>query len=201
MHENFEFPDKTDDKEWQESIFEAFSKETDRAVGIISVCYLDTVLQGLIKAAFIKDAKIDNLFKNDRLLQSFYSKINIAYFSGLIPKIIYTDLILINEIRNRFAHGIEANITFSDKVVSRKIDDFSQLPPEVINIYPLKLKYILIVVHIGSYLRGYTSGITKLKWLRPSEAAKDDKLKFQKLILTPSEIKGLIEGKKIKRKI
>jgi hypothetical protein len=85
--------------------------------------------------------------------------------------------------------------------VSRKIDDFSQLPPEVINIYPLKLKYILIVVHIGSYLRGYTSGITKLKWLRPSEAAKDDKLKFQKLILTPSEIKGLIEGKKIKRKI
>ncbi len=195
MNENGKFTDKINDKEWQESVFEAFSKETDRAVGIIAVCYLDNVLQKLIKAAFIKDAKINNLFKDDRLLQSFYSKINIAYFSGLIPKVIYTDLKLINEIRNRFAHGIEADITFSDKVVSGKIDQFSQLPPEVIDIYPPKLKFTLIVVHTGSYLRGFTEGITELKWLRPSELLGSDKHKFQKMILTPSEIKDLIEGK------
>ncbi len=36
--------------------WEAFGNETDRAIGIVSACLLDSLLEGLIKTSYIKDS-------------------------------------------------------------------------------------------------------------------------------------------------
>ena len=66
-----------------DDFFNVFGKETDRGLAIASVCYLDSTLEKLIKAAYRKDQRIKILFKDNQILQSFYNKVCIAYFSGL----------------------------------------------------------------------------------------------------------------------
>lgn len=108
------------EQEERESFFEAFSHETDRGLAIAAVCYLDNILEKLIRAAYIQDPKVSSLFGNNQILQAFYNKICISYFSGLIPEAVYHDLILVGEIRNKFAHGILANLKFSDETIAKK---------------------------------------------------------------------------------
>lgn len=186
----------------REAFFQAFSKETDRAVGIISICYLDDLLEKLIRASYIKDPQVKSLFRNDQILQSFFAKINIAYFSGLIPKVVYLDLKLICEIRNRFAHAVIADLKFTDETISRKIDRFAQLPHRVIDIYPPRLKFELIVIHIGALLRIWEELLSEMRPPNPVEFFKLDDLSFQDMILTPSEIRDIMRKEKgnIKRK-
>lgn len=193
---------KEEGKKLREAFFKAFSRETDRAVGIISVCYLDDLLEKLITASYVKDPRVKSLFRNENILQSFFAKINIAYFSGLIPKIVYDDLKLICEIRNRFAHAIIADLKFTDEIISKKIDSFAQLPRNVIDIYPPRLKFTLIVSHIGALLRAWEEVLSELKPPNLVELAKLDKQTFQDMILTPSEIREIIwqEKGKTKRK-
>lgn len=111
----------TREQEERESFCEAFSYETDRGLAIAAVCYLDNVPEKLIRAAYIQDPKVTSLFRNNQILQTFYNKICITYFSGLIPETVYHDLILVSEIRNKFAHGILANLRFSDETIAKKI--------------------------------------------------------------------------------
>jgi hypothetical protein len=100
-------------REQEDAFFEVFSKETDRGLAIASICYLDNMLEKLIKAAYRKDQRIKMLFKDNQILQSFYNKVCIAYFSGLIPRVVFDDLKLIGEIRNRFAHSVLETIRSS----------------------------------------------------------------------------------------
>jgi DNA-binding MltR family transcriptional regulator len=186
-------------KKLHESFLKAFSKETDRAVGIISVCYLDDLLEKLIRASYVKDPKLSSLFKNDQLLQSFFAKINLAYFSGLIPEVIYHDLKLIGEIRNRFAHAVIADLKFTDEIISQKINKFAQLPPNVIDIYPPRLKFELIVVHTGAFLQKCEELLPVMRPPNLVELFKLDESPFQVMILTPSEIKDIMQ--KAKRQV
>ena len=180
-------------KEWREAVFDAFDKETDRGVAIISICYLDRLLEELIKASYIKDNKISKLFEEEQLLRSFYSKLNIAYFGGLIPKEIFNDLIIINKIRNIFAHEITANIDFSDKVVSNKINNFCQLPDKL-RAFPPKLKFTLIVIHVGSFLRFSRFALKQQHIRSVVETLGLNKVDFQNMLLTPAEIHKLVKS-------
>lgn len=177
-----------------DQFFRAFSKETDRALGVISAIYLDNLLENLIRAAYIKSPKISSLFKSSQLLQPFNNKIMIAYFSGLIPEPVYHDLRLICEIRNKFAHEIIADLKFTDGMISNKIDRFVQLPPNVLNIYSPRLKFLLIITHVGSFLRTCVELLSEIKPPNCVEFFKFDKLNFQDMILTPSEIGAIITG-------
>jgi len=103
----------------------AFKEESDRAVAIVAACLLDDLLERIIRASYIQDSQVKSLFKDSNMLQPFSTKINIAYFSGLIPNVIYDDLKLICEIRNKFAHAVIADLKFTDKTIVQKIDKFT----------------------------------------------------------------------------
>ncbi len=182
----------------KDEVLTSMSKETDRALAVLSAIYLDNILERLIRTAYIKDKKIGQLFKNNQLLQSFYNKINIAYFSGLIPEVIYHDLKIICEIRNKFAHSIIGNTSFDNEIISEKINEFSQLPRNVIKLYPPKLKFNLIVVHIGALLMVDIEMLARVKPPTFVELLRLSSLDYPNMILTPEEIASI--NKRHKRK-
>lgn len=196
---------KQKEKEEMESFFEAFSQETDRGFAITAVCYLDDALEKLIKAAYIEDPKVSDLFRNNQILQSFHNKISVAYFSGLIEEPVYHDLILVGEIRNRFAHGITANLRFSNESINKKIDRFQELPDTHRN-YPPRLKFTLIVCHLGALVRTHKNVLLEIKddplisMIKPARFFKMDLHALQQCILTPSEIEELVKKTAEKQK-
>jgi hypothetical protein len=103
------------------TILDRFENETDRAVAILAVCLLDDQLKAVIQAFYVKDPEVESLFKDDHILQTFNSKVNIAYFSGLIPKPLCHDLKLVGKIRNRFAHTLDVDLRFSHPSIDRLI--------------------------------------------------------------------------------
>jgi DNA-binding MltR family transcriptional regulator len=130
--------------------WETLANESDRAVVIVSAILLDNLLERLIKTSYVKDPKVNTIFKDEHILRSFYTKVSIAYFSGLIPKAFYHDLKLICDIRNKFAHDVVANLKFDDKRIVQRINQFSQIREELVKIYPPKLRFVLNVSHIVS---------------------------------------------------
>ena len=189
---------KQKEKEEAESFFESFSHETDRGFAITAVCYLDDALEKLIRGAYIEDPKVSSLFRNNQILQTFYNKISICYFSGLIEEPVYHDLMLVGEIRNRFAHGITAKLRFSDKKITEKIDRFRELPDTHRN-YPPRLKFTLIVCHLGALLRTHRDILLEIKeypligMIKPARLFKKDIRTLQRCILTPDEIEQLMK--------
>ena len=196
---------KRKEKEEVESFFESFSRETDRGFAVTAVCYLDNALEKLIRAAYIEDPKVSSLFRNNQILQTFYNKISICYFSGLIEEPVYYDLMLVGEIRNRFAHGITANLSFSDKRITEKIDRFQELPDTHRN-YPPRFKFTLIVCHLGALLRTHKDVLLETRedpiigMVKPARLFKSDIHTLQRCILTPDEIEELIRKTAEKRK-
>jgi DNA-binding MltR family transcriptional regulator len=132
---------------------QALKNETDRSVAIVAGCMLDDLLEKLLKASFVKSHQVKSLFSNDRLLQSFFAKISIAYCSGLIPTAIYHDLRIICEIRNRFAHGFSQGLSFNDTAISGKIGAFELIHKSTTAIDAPRLKFQLGVVQIAFVLR------------------------------------------------
>lgn len=176
----------------REAFFEVFGKETDRGLAIASICYLDNILEKLIKAAYRKDQRIKILFKDNQILQSFYNKVCIAYFSGLIPEVVYDDLRLLGEIRNRFAHSVLETVGFNDIPITQKIDKLKQLPPDLKK-YPPRFAFMLITVHIGALLRIYKKVLLELGTIRIGGMFNTDVTTLQSCILTPLEIRELMK--------
>lgn len=133
--------------------WKALSKESDRAIAIIAVCLFDNLLEKIIQASYVKNPQVKSLFKNDHILQSFFAKINIAYFSGLIPDVIYHDLKLICEIRNRFAHALIADLKFTDEDISQRIERFRLTPKSVMKIPDPRVKFTFAVSQITGALQ------------------------------------------------
>lgn len=130
----------------------ALQQGSDRATAIISACVLDNLLERLIRAFYVKDPAVKLIFKTDHILQSFFAKINIAYFSGLIPKVIYHDLKLICEIRNKFAHEVTAILDFNSTIISQRISK-CEIRPKTIDDFPeYKIKYIIIIQQLIDHL-------------------------------------------------
>ena len=173
--------------------FDAFDKETDRGMAIVLACFLDNMLEKLIRAVYRKDPRINILFKDNQILQSFYNKVCITYFSGLIPEALYYDLKLVGEIRNKFAHSVLDTVSFNDVSIAQKIDRFKQIPPDYKNKYPPKLKFLLITVSMGSYIQGYTHGLLELGTMRIEMMNNTDIDTLRGLILTPLEIEELMK--------
>lgn len=172
--------------------WENFEQESDRAIGIISACILDELLEKLIKASYIKDTNIRSIFRNDTILQSFFAKINIAYFSGFIPKILYHDLKLICEIRNKFAHAVIADLRFNDKDVIEKINKFEQIPKDLIDVYPAKLRFLLAVVHTATILQDFEVIVSMMRPPHLVEFFEWDKIPHHEMILSPDKIGKII---------
>lgn len=114
-----------------EPFLRAFAEESDRGLAIVAECLLDNLLGRIITAAYIRNPKVKSIFKKSNVLQSFYTKIHIAYFSGLIPKFAYDDLLAICTVRNKFAHKVMADLKFSDVEIARLVDELITGCPKI----------------------------------------------------------------------
>ena len=118
--------------------------------------------------------------------------INIAYFSGLIPEVFYHDLKLICTIRNRFAHSTVADLTFTHETILQRIDKFSQIPKPLVELYPPKLRFELMVAHIAGLLLAWEAWLVTLKPPNLVELIQSDQIPFQNLILKPEQIQDIM---------
>jgi len=136
-----------------ELFWEAFEDTSDRATAITIACVSDDLLGRIIAASYLKDRRVKSLFKNDHILQSFFAKINIAYFSGLIPEFIYHDLKLICEIRNKFAHGVTTDLSFVHPSIVEQINKLKLGYEPLPEVHTPRIRFSLAVTRLVTMLQ------------------------------------------------
>jgi DNA-binding MltR family transcriptional regulator len=86
-----------------------FATASDRAAAIVGGAFLDVLLTELLQANFVPDPKNDDkIFQGNGCLATFSSRIDLSYRLGLIAKQEHRALHTIREIRNKFAHQLDA---------------------------------------------------------------------------------------------
>lgn len=173
--------------------WDTFNKEGDRSVGIVAASLLDVLLEEMIRTFYVKDKNVADLFKNDHLLMTFYSKINVAYYSGYIPKVIYHDLKIVCKIRNRFAHSLSAGLDFTDKTLANLIQQCELRPKTIDDVFAPKLKYILIVQQLADHLIIMNRAARKMRPQQFVEYLNMEKWDFGKATLTKSKLEKLLK--------
>jgi hypothetical protein len=96
----------TDEKEIHEALSE-LEHASPRGAAILGAAFVDENLTRLLKSKLKQDKKLlDDMFEPSRPLGSFGSKINLAFLMGLYSEEARTELDIIKNIRNKFAHRI-----------------------------------------------------------------------------------------------
>jgi DNA-binding MltR family transcriptional regulator len=188
----------TKTRETLELFIKEFEKESDRAAAILAACILDDLLERIIEASYVKDRRVKSLFRNDHILQSLFAKINIAYFSGLIPSTIYHDLRLLCEIRNRFAHGVIADIGFTHGAIMQRIEKFALGPPlEDIpeQLSRPRMKFVLVFVQIATVLQWLELELSKGRPPHFVEVFKLNEKRYEEMALTRNKLDDLLRKK------
>lgn len=83
-------------------------KQPDRGAAIIAAAMIEEILETVIlnRLRPLSGTKYKRLFSGTAPLSTFAAKIDIAFAIGLINDLGYTQLNLIKDVRNRFAHEI-----------------------------------------------------------------------------------------------
>ncbi|WP_363799860.1 hypothetical protein ABU614_07050 [Lysobacter firmicutimachus] len=79
-------------------------RESDRGAILVAIAILDSVFAGRLEQLLShgnSDARSRLL---TRSFNSFASKVDVAYCIGMIPKLLYQDIRLLNKLRNQCAH-------------------------------------------------------------------------------------------------
>jgi len=85
-----------------------FQESPDRVIAVIGAAYLDSLLDRLLRAAFIKlDEDVERMLRPDGPLGSNGSRYQLCYCLGLITREQRDDLKMIAKIRNAFAHDFK----------------------------------------------------------------------------------------------
>src|SRR5256714_14391096 len=127
--------------------------ETDRGVALLAVALLDDVLDVLLRASCVDDSEgVNRLIGPGRPLESFGSRAHVAYCMGLLGADVYSDINLIREIRNDFAHRQPTNFEQSD--IHTKCNKLRCVAPMLHEIEPCttRERFIASVVVIANHL-------------------------------------------------
>jgi len=173
--------------------WDTFEKEGDRSVGIVAASLLDVLLEEIIRTFYVKDRHVSDLFKDDHLLMTFHSKINVAYYSGYIPKVMYHDLKIVCKVRNRFAHSLSTGLDFGDKKLVNLIQECELRPKTMDDISVSKLKYIVIVQQLAAYLIIISQAARKMRPQQFVEYLNMEEWDFSEATLTKSEVGKIIK--------
>ena len=100
------------------SLDSEFHTSSDRSFAILAASYMDSILENLLRSAFVDDIKAtEALLGTSGPIGSNGARYNLAYSLGLINKDERDDLKTIANIRNHFAHNYTAtNFDTDDKV-------------------------------------------------------------------------------------
>lgn len=114
----------------------------DRSLAIVGAALVESSLDYLIKNYLVNDeSKVDKFING----KDFYSKIQLAYFLGLISKDEYNDLNCIREIRNLFAHKLSVS-DLNDKDVKSESSKF--IIPKKMNYKNDNLREMLLITYV-----------------------------------------------------
>lgn len=96
-----------DDNKRLIALIEEMDGQTDRGVAIVGAAWIEEAMTTAIQSFLHDDSKAwKRLFSGNGALASFSSKIDLAILLGLVSDAIRSDLHIIREIRNEFAHQI-----------------------------------------------------------------------------------------------
>jgi DNA-binding MltR family transcriptional regulator len=94
---------------------------TDRAIAIVGAVLIDNGLRALILARLRSDRSVESeLFQPNGPLGALGPKARLAYMMSLIEKEAYADIVLIEHIRNRFAHRLECR-NFDQNLIAKHV--------------------------------------------------------------------------------
>lgn len=172
--------------------WDTLEKESDMSVAIVAATLLDVLLEEAIRTFYVKDRHAADLFKNDHMLMTFYSKINVAYYSGFIPKVIYHDLKIVCKIRNRFAHSLLAGLDFKEKRLVSLIQECELRPKTMDDVFAPRLKYVLIVQQLADHLIIFTQVAGKMRPKQFVECFNMGKWDLSEATLTKSKVEKLL---------
>jgi hypothetical protein len=110
------------------------------ALALMSASYLDHILEVTLRLHFTPKLTADEnrqMFNGAQgaILGTFSSKIRMSYVLGILPRAAYSDLLIINGIRNAFAHSLHKAIDFNNDYIKNDCD---------------KLEYLKIYSPLGS---------------------------------------------------
>jgi hypothetical protein len=89
------------------ALIEEIEDQTDRGVAIIGAAWIEETMSAAIESFLHSDSKAwDRLFVGNGPLSTFSAKIDLCSLLGMISGPIKSDLHIIREIRNEFAHQI-----------------------------------------------------------------------------------------------
>jgi DNA-binding MltR family transcriptional regulator len=99
--------------------------QSDRGTAIVGVAWVEEELQAAIESYLEKDKKAwDRLFGRSGPLASLSSKIDLARLLGMSSKMITSDLHILRDLRNEFAHTVAAKdntvLTFNSPHIKDK---------------------------------------------------------------------------------
>lgn len=104
--------------EWMEKILNISKIESERGFVIFVHSLLEIALYELLRKFLVAVGSKDKLINETG---SFYHKTHLCYRVGLISSNLKTDLLLINDIRNKFAHEFEID-SLNHKIIQPKIE-------------------------------------------------------------------------------
>jgi len=95
----------SNDPEFQDFIKE-LEKESDRGIAIICHAYVEDLLKELLKRRLIENK---NFIKRLEKSISFNQLLKLCFITGVVTEEEKRDILLLNEIRNKFAHKRKVN--------------------------------------------------------------------------------------------
>lgn len=124
-----------DDKDWP--VLKEMMAERDRGAALIGAGFLDRKLRDAIESCLRNDKDTQNrMFKPNGPLGGTFNKALLGYMLGLFRKETLTDIELIGEIRNKFAHEpdpIDFDYAYiKERALKLALFDrvWGQIPPE-----------------------------------------------------------------------
>lgn len=98
--------------------------QSDRAAAIVGVAWVEEELEAAIKSFLQKDEKAwARLFSSSGPLGTLSSKIDLACLLGMATKVITSDLHILRQVRNDFAHSITTKDNLPLSFNSQHIQD------------------------------------------------------------------------------
>ncbi|RWF77027.1 MAG: hypothetical protein EOS26_10365 [Mesorhizobium sp.] len=111
------------DKRIPSDVFDQIQRDSDRAAGIVAASIVEQRLAEFLQSRFpeskLAERLIAKLFNSIAPLGSFSAKIDAAYLFGYISEDAQSDLQVIKEMRNRFAHSLDIDSFERPEIKSR----------------------------------------------------------------------------------
>jgi DNA-binding MltR family transcriptional regulator len=114
-----------------------FHESPDRVIAVIGAAYMDSMLDRLLRAAFIQSSQdVERMLRPDGPLGSNGSRYQLCYCLGLIAREQRDDLKIIAKIRNAFAHDFRT-VSFDTASITGYCASLKQ--PQVLAAMPAQI--------------------------------------------------------------